>query len=298
MQNKYRYLAAVLTAGTLWGFMGLFRRTLGDAGVDSAGVILLRCGTAAVLFFLTLLVRDPKGLRVRWKDLWCFLGTGLCSMLFFTYCYFQAIELMSLSAAAILLYTAPVFVTVLSAVLFREPLSRGKLLAMALAFVGCCFVSGLGTGMQLTGKGILFGLGAGIGYALYSIFARFALDRGYGTFTINLYTHGIAAVGAGLLWGFKAPLEIALSSLALMGWTLALGLLTCYLPYLLYTYSLTGLEAGKASIYANVEPVVATLTGVLLYREPMTLPNLLGVLLVLTAVIFLALPNQNQTPDS
>ena len=86
-----KYTASVITAGCLWGLMGLFTRTLATYGVDSMGAIVLRCGIAALLFAVTLLVRDPKQFRIRFKDIWCFIGTGICSLLFFTYCYFQAI---------------------------------------------------------------------------------------------------------------------------------------------------------------------------------------------------------------
>ena len=296
MQRKtdFTYITAVLTAGTLWGFMGLFRRYLGQAGVDSAGIIFLRCGTAAIFFFATLLTCNPDGTKIRLKDLWCFLGTGLCSMLFFTYCYFQAMNYMSLSVAAILLYTAPVFVVILSAILFREPFDKRKMFALVLAFAGCCFVSGLGSDVQLSVQGMLFGLGAGVGYALYSIFAKFAIERGYETGTINLYTQFFASLGAALIWGVKEPLKIAVSSPELVIWTLALGLITCYLPYMLYTYSLTGLEAGRASIYANVEPVVATIVGVFLFQEKMTPPNLIGIVLVMSAVLRLGSKQSEQ----
>ena len=67
----------------------------------------------------------------------------------------------------------------------------------------------------------------------------------------------------------------------------AAAFITCYLPYLLYTYGLTGMEAGRASIMASVEPVVATLVGVLVFHEGMTLLAALGVVLVLSAVVIL-----------
>ena len=167
-----KYTASVITAGCLWGLMGLFTRTLATYGVDSTGAIVLRCGIAALLFAVTLLVRDPKQFRIRLKDIWCFIGTGICSLLFFTYCYFQAITLMDLSTAAVLLYTAPSIVMILSLVLFHERITVQKLIALVLAFAGCCLVSLVGGEHKLSTIGILYGLGAGFGYALYSIFAR------------------------------------------------------------------------------------------------------------------------------
>ena len=74
---------------------------------------------------------------------------------------------MSLSTAAILLYTAPTIVMLLSALFFKEKITPIKLAALVMAFAGCCLVSGLGQGENaLSLGGLLFGLGSGVGYAL------------------------------------------------------------------------------------------------------------------------------------
>ncbi|MGM9612269.1 MAG: DMT family transporter [Butyricicoccus sp.] len=292
-----KYVISVLAAGCLWGFMGFFTRTLAGIGVDSTGAILLRCAIAAMLFAATILLTDPRQFRVKPKDFWCFFGSGVCSLLFFTYCYFQAITLMSLSTAAILLYTAPSIVMVLSLFLFKEKITVRKLLALVLAFAGCCLVSGIGSGEKaLTATGLLYGLGSGVGYALYSIFARFALDRGYTSNTVNFYSCLLASIGAGLIWGVSEPVGAMFSAWGNFGLCATAGLITCYLPYLLYTYGLTGLETGKASILASVEPVVATLVGILVFHESMTLMSAAGVLCVLLAVVLLNLKQKTPEP--
>ena len=71
-------------------------------------------------------------------------------------------------------------------------------------------------------------------------------------------------------------------------WSLALGLLVTLLPYLLYSAALRRMETGRASLLSSIEPVVATLAGLLLYREPLTLPITLGILLVLGALALLS----------
>ena len=63
--------------------------------------------------------------------------------------------------------------------------------------------------------------------------------------------------------------------------------MTCFLPYLLYTRGLEGLENGKASIMASIEPVVATVVGVIIYHETLTLMSAAGVILVLSAIVLL-----------
>ncbi len=286
--GRNKYTAAILAAGCLWGFMGLFRRYMGEVGFSASDLIVLRCGIAALCFGLTLLFTGRGQFRIRLRDCWCFLGSGIVSLLFFTFCYFQAMNYMSLSAAAILLYTAPAIVTLLSALLFRERLTGTKMLAVVLAFLGCALVSGLGAGdMALSAAGILYGLGAGFGYALYSIFARYALERGYSSNTINFYSCLLAAIGAALIWGVDGVFESVTASTQNLGLALGAGVLTCFLPYLLYTYGLTGMETGRASIMASVEPVVATLVGAVVFRESMSVLSYAGVALVLSAVVLL-----------
>ena len=289
-----KHVFAVLGAGSLWGTMGLFTRSLAAIGLGPSGAIFVRCALAALGFALTIALTDRAAFRVRPKDFWCFFGSGICSLLFFTFCYFNAIELLSLSAAAILLYTAPVVVVLLSAWLFREKLTGLKLSALALAFLGCCLVSGLSKETALPLRGLLFGLGAGFGYALYSIFARLAIDQGYSSGTVNLYSCLLAALGAGILWGFSGPVSAMTASWSNFGLCLLAAIVTCYLPYLLYTYGLSGLETGRASILASVEPVVATLLGVFVYRERLSLTGALGVACVLAAVVLLNLRGRKQ----
>lgn len=287
-KSKNTYTLSILAAGCLWGFMGLFRRYMGEAGFSSSGVIVLRCGVAALCFALTLLLTGPSQFRVQLRDAWCFFGSGVVSLLFFTFCYFQAMNYMSLSAAAILLYTAPAIVTLLSALLFKERLTGLKLLAVLLAFLGCALVSGLGAGdMALSTAGILYGLGAGFGYAMYSIFARYALERGYSSNTINFYSCLLAALGAALIWGVDGVFETAAASGGNLALAIGAGVVTCYLPYLLYTHGLTGMETGRASIMASVEPVVATIVGAAVFHERMGLLSYCGVVLVLSAVVLL-----------
>lgn len=288
MMKKNKFTIAILAAGCLWGFMGLFRRYMGEAGFSSSNIIVLRCGIAALCFGVTLLFTGREQFRIKLRDIWCFLGSGIVSLLFFTFCYFQAMNYMSLSAAAILLYTAPAIVTLFSAALFRERLTATKLAAVVLAFFGCALVSGLGSGdMALSTLGILYGLGAGFGYAMYSIFARYALERGYSSNTINFYSCLLAAAGAALIWGVDGAYETLSSSAGAFALALGTGGLTCFLPYLLYTYGLSGMETGRASIMASVEPVVATIVGAAVFRERMSALSYAGVVLVLSAVVLL-----------
>ena len=112
----------ILLAGILWGSMGLFVRTLNSLGLASMGIVSLRAIVTAISMLVFLLIFDRSRLHIRLRDLWCFLGTGILSIIFFNYCYFSAIMLTSMSVAAVLLYTAPAIVMILSFFLFGENL--------------------------------------------------------------------------------------------------------------------------------------------------------------------------------
>ena len=281
-----KYTASVITAGCLWGLMGLFTRTLATYGVDSTGAIVLRCGIAALLFAVTLFVRDPKQFRIRLKDIWCFIGTGICSLVFFNYCYFNAIQQTSLAVAALLLYTAPVFVMLMSLLCFGEAFTRTKALALLLTFSGCACVTGVfGSSLTLTLSGLLYGLGSGFGYALYSIFGKYAV-RKYSSLTITAYTFYLALAASWPLADFDYQRLAAIDMPSIVS-ALGLGLLCAVLPYLLYTKGLEQIEAGQASILATIEPFVAAAVGVIFFAEALTPVKIIGMGLIFAAIAVL-----------
>lgn len=276
----------VCLSGILWGTMGIFVRRYNGLGLDSMEIVAMRAIVTAVMLLIFLFIYNKKLLRIQIRDIWCFLGTGLCSILFFNFCYFKAITMTSLSVAAVLLYTAPAIVMVLSRILFKEKLTPVKLIALAVTFLGCVLVTGvIGSDTHLSVSGILIGLGAGLGYALYSIFSRYALERGYHSFTISFYTFLIASLGVIPFVPMGRTFQICTKDGGMFGFTLIFGLVSTVLPYILYTIGLTVVENGKASIIASIEPVVATVLGVVLFHERLTWNGILGILLVLGAII-------------
>ncbi len=163
--------AFIIAAGSLWGLMGVFVKWFDAFGIAAMPMTFLRALVTAAVMMLFMLIRHRQKLKIRLRDLWMFIGTGLCSIVFFNYCYFQTIMVTSLSVAAILLYTAPIFVMLISAVLFKERLTVRKLTALALAFGGCVLVTGVVTGGSVSGGAILTGLGAGLGYAHCTVYS-------------------------------------------------------------------------------------------------------------------------------
>ena len=276
----------IITAGLMWGCMGLFVRFMEGQGLSSMDMVAMRAIITTVLMFLFILIYNRKLFKIKLKDIWIFLGIGICSIVFFNYCYFKAIMITSLSVAAILLYTSPAFVIVLSFILFREKITKYKIIALIMTFTGCVLVTGVLTDMgSLTPQGILIGLGAGFGYALYSIFSRFAIKRGYETFTIIFYTFLIASVATFFMAEVGAMTDVATKSVGMFWFCILFAVVSTVIPYLTYTIGLNYIENSKASIIVSIEPVVATLIGVFVYRETLSVTGVIGIVLVFGALV-------------
>lgn len=276
----------ILLAGVLWGSMGIFVHTLNKLGIAAINIVAIRSVITVIFTAILLVLLKPELLKVKIRDLWCFLGTGLLSIVFFNYCYFSAIEISSMAVAAVLLYSAPAFVMVFSWFLFKEKLTVNKWISLIFVIVGCILVTGIaGDHGALSIKAVFLGLGAGLGYALYSIFGRFALEKGYHSLTILLYTFLFATVGILPLADFPKIYSVVTGSWENCVLILVFGLFSTLIPYFSYTAGLSCVENGKASVIAAIEPVVAALLGTALYKESLTFWNVTGMILVLLSIV-------------
>lgn len=278
--------ASILAAAALWGVIGLWNRNLMAGGFTPTDIVVVRNFGGMLLLLAVFAVRDRSVFRVKREHLKYFLGTGVVSVMFFTMCYFTCQKICSLAVASILLYTAPSFVVLLSAVLWKEPVTKKKLLALALTLAGCALVCGVFAGdLTVTVPGILLGLGAGFFYALYSIFGRYALAH-YSAMTVTVWTFIFAGPASLVL---LRPARMAAALAAPRMWLLAAGLVvfSTAAPYILYTRGLARVESGRASIMASLEPVVASVAGVLAFGEPMGAATVAGILCVLAGVYIL-----------
>lgn len=284
----------IIIAAALWGGIGVFFNMLSAAGFTQMQVVAIRVTAAAIALTLYILVKDRSLLRVKLRDCWCFVGTGIISLVFFNWCYFTAIELTSLAVAAVLMYTSPIFVMLFSALLFHEHITGKKVVALLMTFLGCLFVAGVfgSSDYAFSLSGILIGIGAGVGYALYSIFGRFALEKGYPSVTISEYTFLFATLGAlplSRIWESAHLLALPET----IGGALGIGVLCCVFPFILYTQGLAGVETSKAAIMATVEPAVAAVLSFALYGESLLGFKGVGILLIFGSVVLL-----NHTPKS
>ena len=283
-----RSIWCICLAAVLWGGIGLLFRPLSDLGYSSLQIVFLRVSVATIGMAVYMAFCDPSMFRICVKDIWMFAGSGIVSLAFFNYCYFQAIDRLSGSVAASFLYTAPVFVMVLSFVLFHEAITMRKWIAVLCTVSGCVLITGvLETTTELDGIGILLGICSGIGYALYSIFGTLALRR-YSTQTLTFYTFLFASVGVFPLCRPAELVSIAqTATVPTVFYALGIGIGVCLLPYWLYTKGLEHIRASNASVIATLEPIVAALIGCFVFQDELSPMKIGGICMIVLSICIL-----------
>jgi drug/metabolite transporter (DMT)-like permease len=274
----------ILAAATLWGFLGPFGKMAFQEGVSPLEVAFWRAMLAWILFAVQALYK--RRARVNPRDLPGLALFGfLCVTLFFG-SYQIAVEKGGAAMASVLLYTAPAWVFLLSRIFLKEVVNLKKITALVLTLTGVILVSrnqqvqAMGIVGEAGISAVLFGLLAGFCYSLYYIFGKHFSDK-YSASVLFLYILPFGAVC--LLPWFSFAQKNTTAWLALG----AIAVFSTFAAYHFYYAGLRRIEAGRASIIATAEPVVAALVAWCWWGESFTVYGYFGSVLILAAVLLM-----------
>ena len=191
------------------------------------------------------------------------------------------------SNAALLYATTPILVLLFSRMFLQERLSRAKLVGVALGFAGVLIVifeRGLDASMKYVAGNLLVGV-AVVAWGLYSVLGKRLIVR-YGA----IYASSITLILGTLLFlpvGLVPALAFPFASLSAGAWgeILYLAIVTSVFSYFLWYFALSRIEAGKAALFANLQPVVTTLLAVALLGQEVTPAFVVGGTIALGGVV-------------
>jgi DME family drug/metabolite transporter len=289
--SKYKYSGhlLVLLAATLWATLGLFYHNLvSNYGLSLFAIIYWRAIIAALVLWLTLIIFRRSQLLIAKHDWGLFFLLGLLGIAGFYIAYITAISLTGMGVAAVLLYTAPIWVMIYSTTVLKEKMNTRKIIALLFSIIGIILVGRVFAfqSAQLNTSGIIAGLLSGLGYAAYIILNKYALQRKYSPWLISAYGLGIGGV---FLLFFQTPVEqwFILSTPLLIFWLVILGVLPTLGGAVAFNAGLNNLPASTASVIATLEPVIATLLGWFFFAEKVNVYQVIGGCLIITAVVVL-----------
>jgi drug/metabolite transporter, DME family len=278
-------LLLIALAAASWGTTGSVTTIL----VQRHGAEPLVIGVARMVVAAALLLAAARlagaSLRIARADLGRCLLMGIC-MAAFQAAYFTAVVMTGIAVTALLaICSAPLMIAMLAAAVLGERLSVRIAIALGLGVAGTALLvagpaGGLAVGPRLAGGAVL-ALTAGLAYALYVITAKVSLARSAPLPLTALSFTAAALVMLPVLAWSTAPLEQLARG---WPWLLYLGSVTTAGAYAAYTSGLRRVPAAVAGIVTLLEPLTATLLGVLAFGEPLGALGGLGALALLGAI--------------
>ncbi|MBE6493917.1 MAG: EamA family transporter [Methanosphaera stadtmanae] len=274
-------------SGIFWGSGGVFVRLLNSYGLNSQSILFSRLSLAVLILFIILMAYDKNLLKIKLKDIWLFIGSGILGVMLLNLSYNEAAFKVTLSLASVLLSLAPIFAMFLSYILFNEKITKNKILSLILAIIGCVFVSGvLESTINWSISGILFGLLSAFFWALYGVFSKIASKKGYSVFTIIFYSFLCCTIVLIPFFDTGAFTNFIMSNpFNNVPFAIIHTLFASILPYLLFTISLKYVDNGKATILCSAaEPSSASILGLIFFTENLTILNIIGIALTVIAL--------------
>ena len=292
--NRIQGILLVILATTFWGTSGIFI-SLVNRNWDISAVSL--AFWRDITTFLTLLagiaIFRPALLRVKRRDVPWLIAMGAISIGFFHVLWNTSVFLIGASVSTVIQSNAPIFVTVMAWLIFKEPLTLRKIIAVTLAVAGTVLISGIWgmSTIRIPQLGLVASVSSAIFYGVFSLFGK-KLTGDYNPWTILLYIFGFASLTL-------LPFQIINPSsfphqFPALAYFAGLILIATISGFALYTTALSRLQASIAAITATSEIVFAAVYAYFILSERMDLWQILGAILVVSGIVLVSLPNGNK----
>lgn len=278
---------SIIVASILWGTMGILAKLAFEYGIVPEILIALRLVFSFATLSAVLALVNRDAFKVHKTDVLLFLVFGVFAIAFQRIAYFYAVDLTTVTMAAILFYTYPIFVTLSASFFLGEKVTLGVLLAIVLTFFGVALVVRIYdvSSLNVNLAGLIFGLLSSLLFTLYFMMAKKLRDR-YPSWTLTLYGDGIGALTLVPVISLSLP-EMTKFPLQLWLLILMIAWIPSLLAYLLYSYALKYVKASKGSILSVIEPLSAALFSTIFLGESLEKPQIMGIILALTGVVLL-----------
>ena len=275
-KKRFSGYGEIIIAAVLWSLAGIFAKYI--HGMSAQSIIFYRVILAFAIFFIFILISgNLKIIELKDKKIYLLLfgimqaGTMLA--------FFISILEGSVSIAVLLLYTAPVYITILSPWLLKERSTKKGIIALVLSIIGILLiVDPQKLELAHYPVGILAGIASGIIYAFQIMISKYASST-YSGYTQAFWSFPVAAII--LLPVGIAPLDIVLDNLVYL---ILLSIFPTILAVSLYFNGLKKVKAHSASILGLIEPVSAVILSVLLLHEQISTLEMIGGVLILAGV--------------
>lgn len=277
----------VVFASVIWATGGPVIKILLGLGLEENEIFFMKalfCAISILVFDVLFRKKIPK-LRSK-KDLAFIILCGVVGYLFYGMFYGYAVRRIPISVAVILVYTSPALVTLFSVVFFKEKMTTIKKVCLGLIMLGCVLVTGVfqeGLG-NLSFVGVLWGLGSGICFAVYSITSSVMMKK-YDTWTVTTYNFLFALIAISFMVDIPQTIAKVFADGRLLLTCLYFALFCGTISNLVYVKAMEHIPASTAAMITTIEPTTTCVIGFIFFKEEMNLFKIIGIILIVASVI-------------
>ena len=288
----------ILIGATLWGVSSVVAKSLFNIGLPPAELVQIRLTLATLTLLLILLIFDRKRTIISLKDLPYFFVLGFVGLAGVQFTYYYTISKIHVGPAVLIQYLSPIWIALYAFIFQKEPLTKGKIVALLLAILGCYFTVG-GYQMdllRLNRIGIVSGLISSLFFSFYALYGEKGLKK-YDPWTLILYGFGFGAV---FYWILISPMKVITGGYSFKIWMafLYIAIFSTLIPFGLYFKGIERVRATRASITATWEPVVAGITAYFVLGEVLFPLQVLGGIGVIAAIVLLQMAKEKAAPST
>lgn len=281
-QRTKGYILASVAACT-YGMNPLFALPLYSAGMTADSVLFFRYLLAIPIVAIMIAGRG-RSFRVGKRDMLTLVLMGLL-MAFSSLALFLSYNYMDAGIASTMLFVYPIMVAVIMSALFHERLKAATVVCMMLALTGILLLYKADGEATLSLAGTLFVMGSALSYAIYIVAVNRTCLSKLPTLVITFYVllFGLTLFAARLAYAgtFETP---PADRWWLWGCVVALAVLPTVISFLCTTQAIQLIGSTPTAILGSLEPVTAVFFGVLVFGEILTFRDIIGLILIITAV--------------
>jgi drug/metabolite transporter (DMT)-like permease len=283
--NKTKGILSVVLAAFIYGFTPILAKLTYLEGSNTLSLTFYRSFFSLPLL-IVILKHNKIPLRITKYELGKLSILGILGPALTAITLYGAYNYISVGMASTIHYVYPVLVTLTCILIFKEKVSKEKIIALIFSTIGVLmFFEGYFTGSVI---GIIIALLSGVVYGAFILFMDKSKINVMYPFKITFYTCLIASIFLFIYGIITNQLVFKMTSL---GWTY-----TCLIAFFVSVFANTlmpiavkNVGATATSILGMFEPITSVILGIMFLAEPFTLKNVIGCSLILIGVLIITI---------
>ncbi len=288
MTNPFTYIKLLFTA-IFWGGTFIAGRVITQS-VDPYSAAFLRFFIAATILLFLVYKREKRFPRLNLRQILQVILLGLTGVLAYNVFFFKGLKIIPAGRAALIIAMNPVFISLLSALFFKEKLRWIQGFGIIISVIGAIIAITHGNPStflnEKPGWGDAFIFVCVICWVVYSIIGKTVLNK-LSPLTSVAYSAAVGAIGL-FIPALYHNLAEKISSISFIAWIglFYLALFGTVIGFIWYYQGIKLIGPSKAGLFINFVPISAIFLAFFILQEPITFSLILGTLMVSTGVYF------------